>query len=67
MFDLRHYDAMRKKYNALGAFPEVYDKIRPEAGVLKVRTEFKETEEKNWQDFLVNQDPNPKGYMHYLW
>jgi hypothetical protein len=36
MFDLTHYDAMRKKYQASDAFPEVYDKIRPEAGVLKV-------------------------------
>ena len=34
MFDHTLYDRMRKKYQALAAFPEdVYDKIIPEASV----------------------------------
>jgi len=28
MFDHTHYRKMREKYNAIGAFPEVYDKIK---------------------------------------
>ena len=30
MFEHRHYRAMRDKYRAAGAFPEVYDKVLPE-------------------------------------
>ena len=30
MFDHTLYDRVRKKYNAEGAFPEIYDKIKPE-------------------------------------
>lgn len=34
MFDHTLYDRMRVKYNAIGAFPEVYDKIKPERGLI---------------------------------
>ncbi|MDX2429963.1 MAG: hypothetical protein QNK35_03455, partial [Bacteroides sp.] len=30
MFDHTLYDKVRRKYKAEGAFPEVYDKIKPE-------------------------------------
>jgi Delta24-sterol reductase len=33
MFNHDLYDEQRKKYNAISAFPEVYDKIRPEKGI----------------------------------
>ena len=42
MFDHTLYDAMRKKYNAEDAFPDIYEKIRPEAGLVD---ETKITEE----------------------
>lgn len=67
MFDLTHYDNMRKKYRADDAFPEVYSKIRPEPGVLKVREEFKSQKERSWQEFLHTPDPQPAGYAKYLW
>lgn len=38
MFDHTLYDKMRKKYHAEGAFPEVYDKIVPEKGVITSAT-----------------------------
>eukprot|EP00538_Stauroneis_constricta_P012987 CAMPEP_0119552518 /NCGR_PEP_ID=MMETSP1352-20130426/5477_1 /TAXON_ID=265584 /ORGANISM="Stauroneis constricta, Strain CCMP1120" /LENGTH=603 /DNA_ID=CAMNT_0007598759 /DNA_START=265 /DNA_END=2076 /DNA_ORIENTATION=- len=34
MFNHTLYDEQRAKYNALDAFPEVYDKVKPEAGVV---------------------------------
>jgi delta24-sterol reductase len=34
MFDHTHYDEMREKYQAVDAFPEVFYKVRPEAGVI---------------------------------
>jgi len=34
MFNHALYDRMREKYKAVGAFPEVYDKVRPEKGLL---------------------------------
>jgi hypothetical protein len=33
MFNHDLYDEQRKKFNAISAFPEVYDKIRPEKGI----------------------------------
>lgn len=43
MFNHELYDRMRAKYDAVGAFPEVYDKIKPEKGVLMDRPEFEPT------------------------
>ena len=43
MFDLTHWKAMREKYGAEGAFPTVYQKIKPEIDPL----EFLE-EERSW-------------------
>jgi Delta24-sterol reductase len=43
MFDLSLYDEVRKKYGAEGAFPELYDKIKPEVDVFAVLEE-----EKGW-------------------
>lgn len=34
MFNHDLYDRMRAKYNALGAFPEVFDKVKPEKGLI---------------------------------
>jgi delta24-sterol reductase len=34
MFNHDLYDEQRQKYDAVSAFPEVYDKIRPERGVI---------------------------------
>lgn len=40
MFDLTLYEKVRKKYHAEGAFPHVYDKIKPEIDVFKVGKEY---------------------------
>ncbi len=45
MFDLDLYDAVRKKYGADQAFPDLYDKIQPEVDVFAVFDE-----EKTWVD-----------------
>eukprot|EP00640_Fibrocapsa_japonica_P001930 CAMPEP_0113943062 /NCGR_PEP_ID=MMETSP1339-20121228/18816_1 /TAXON_ID=94617 /ORGANISM="Fibrocapsa japonica" /LENGTH=443 /DNA_ID=CAMNT_0000947817 /DNA_START=468 /DNA_END=1799 /DNA_ORIENTATION=+ /assembly_acc=CAM_ASM_000762 len=42
MFDHTLYDQVREKYNAVGAFPDVYTKIKPEAGVVDDHADFKE-------------------------
>jgi hypothetical protein len=39
MFNHELYDRMRKKYDAVGAFPEVYDKIRPEVRAVRLTPE----------------------------
>lgn len=39
MFDLRLYRQVREKYGAATAFPDLYDKIRPEVDVLAVLDE----------------------------
>eukprot|EP00612_Vaucheria_litorea_P008520 CAMPEP_0171472976 /NCGR_PEP_ID=MMETSP0946-20130122/1580_1 /TAXON_ID=109269 /ORGANISM="Vaucheria litorea, Strain CCMP2940" /LENGTH=478 /DNA_ID=CAMNT_0012002679 /DNA_START=514 /DNA_END=1947 /DNA_ORIENTATION=- len=53
MFDHTLYDETRKKYNAIGAFPEIYDKIRPEAGVLTEMDGYEgESEDVDWREFL---------------
>ena len=38
MFDHTLYDQVRAKYNADGAFPELYEKIKPEVDVVKIGT-----------------------------
>lgn len=53
MFDHEHYDAMREKYSAIGAFPEVYDKIKPEAGLIDVKSGY-DSDDKDWRSFLSN-------------
>lgn len=35
MFDLKLYEVVRKKYGANGAFPHLYDKVKPEIDVFK--------------------------------
>lgn len=35
MFDLTLYEKVRKKYKAEGAFPHLYDKVKPEIDVFK--------------------------------
>jgi len=35
MFDLSLYEKVRKKYSAVGAFPSLYDKVKPEIDVFK--------------------------------
>jgi hypothetical protein len=41
MFDHDLYDAVRKKYGADAAFPDLYDKVRPEVDVFAVLEEEK--------------------------
>ncbi len=40
MFDLTAYESVRRKYHAEGAFPHLYDKIKPEIDVFKVGKEY---------------------------
>ena len=40
MFDLTHYEIVREKYHAVGAFPHLYDKVKPEIDVIKVGKDF---------------------------
>ena len=42
MFDLRLYDTVRRKYGAEAAFPDLYEKIRPEVDVLGTLAEERE-------------------------
>jgi delta24-sterol reductase len=42
MFDLRLYRRVRDKYGAAAAFPDLYDKIKPEVDVLAVLDEERE-------------------------
>lgn len=39
MFDLSLYEIVRKKYSAEGAFPHLYDKVKPEIDVFEFDTE----------------------------
>ena len=39
MFDLEAYRKVRAKYGAEGAFPSLYEKIKPEVDVLAVLDE----------------------------
>lgn len=36
MFDLTLYEKVRKKYSAEGAFPHLYDKVKPEIDVFEI-------------------------------
>lgn len=36
MFDLRLYRQVRRKYKADGAFPILYDKVKPELDVISI-------------------------------
>jgi len=40
MFDLTNYEKVRRKYHAIGAFPHLYDKVKPEIDVIKVGKDF---------------------------
>ena len=40
MFDLTAYEKVRRKYKAEGAFPHLYDKVKPEIDVFKVGAEY---------------------------
>lgn len=42
MFDLTLYEQVRKQYRAVGAFPHLYDKIKPEVDVFAVFEEEKQ-------------------------
>ncbi|KAL3285801.1 hypothetical protein HHI36_000324 [Cryptolaemus montrouzieri] len=41
MFDLTLYETVRKKYRAEGAFPHLYDKVKPEIDVFEVGRRLK--------------------------
>ena len=45
MFNHDLYDEQRAKYDAVTAFPEVYDKIRPEKGIVDL-SDILEAEER---------------------
>ncbi|KAG6450980.1 hypothetical protein O3G_MSEX006859 [Manduca sexta] len=40
MFDLSLYEVVRKKYGAEGAFPHLYDKVKPEINVFEIGEEY---------------------------
>ena len=40
MFDLTAYEKVRKKYHAVGAFPHLYDKVKPEIDVFAVGKDY---------------------------
>ncbi|CAG0905348.1 unnamed protein product [Darwinula stevensoni] len=40
MFDLTSYERVRKKYHAEGAFPHLYDKVKPEIDVFQVGKQY---------------------------
>lgn len=40
MFDLTAYEIVRRKYNAEGAFPHLYDKVKPEIDVFAIGQEY---------------------------
>lgn len=40
MFDLTLYEQVRKKYWADGAFPHLYDKVKPEIDVFEISRQF---------------------------
>ncbi|XP_023936591.2 delta(24)-sterol reductase-like [Bicyclus anynana] len=40
MFDLTLYEIVRKKYKAEGAFPHLYDKVKPEIDVFAIGEEY---------------------------
>lgn len=40
MFDLHLYEKVRKKYSAEGAFPHLYDKVKPEIDVFEIGRQY---------------------------
>lgn len=40
MFDLTLYEKVRKKYGAEGAFPHLYDKVKPEINVTDIGRQY---------------------------
>ncbi|PAA94059.1 hypothetical protein BOX15_Mlig017234g1 [Macrostomum lignano] len=44
MFDLEAYNRARKMYHAEGAFPRLYEKVRPEVDVVKIGNEYAQAE-----------------------
>ncbi|PRQ09509.1 FAD-binding oxidoreductase [Enhygromyxa salina] len=56
MFDLTLYRKVRAQYAAQGAFPQLYDKIKPEVDVLAVLDE-----EDEWDDDWGTRDPSAIG------
>lgn len=40
MFDLTLYESVRQKYGAEGAFPHLYDKVRPEIDVFEIGRQY---------------------------
>lgn len=42
MFDLSAYEKVRKKYSAEGAFPHLYDKVKPEVDVVAIGKRYAE-------------------------
>lgn len=40
MFDLALYEEVRAKYGAAGAFPHLFDKVRPEVDVFAIGKEY---------------------------
>jgi len=40
MFDLTLYEQVRKKYFAEGAFPHLYDKVKPEIDVVEIGKQY---------------------------
>ena len=42
MFDLTAYEKVRKKYKAEGAFPHLYDKVKPEVDVVAIGKKYAE-------------------------
>lgn len=42
MFDLTLYEKCRQRYHADGAFPHLYDKVKPEVDVFSIGKEYAE-------------------------
>jgi len=40
MFQLNSYNQVRKAYHSEGAFPHVFDKVKPECDVFQISKEF---------------------------
>lgn len=40
MFDLTLYEKVRRKYHSEGAFPHLYDKVKPEIDVFEVGKQY---------------------------
>lgn len=43
MFDLELYEKVRRKYEAEGAFPHLYEKVRPEIDVFEIGRKYEVT------------------------